>query len=96
MTEAERLQALRCIDKYDRLGPEGVKALLTSGRRDESGAWTEGLGWTEAQADLLLMFLATKGATNEETISKMLRWYYVMSMPMSELEKIEQALKEHP
>src|SRR5437660_12000959 len=33
----KRLAVLRAIDKYDRLGREGVKALLGEGRRDESG-----------------------------------------------------------
>src|SRR5712692_5002132 len=32
-----RLTVLRAIDKLDRLGPEGVRALLGAGRRDESG-----------------------------------------------------------
>src|SRR5919202_367914 len=32
----QRLTVLRAIDKLDRLGPEGVKALLGEGRRDES------------------------------------------------------------
>jgi histidyl-tRNA synthetase len=33
---------LRAIDKLDRLGPEGVRALLGEGRKDESGDFTEG------------------------------------------------------
>ncbi len=41
---ARRLTALRAIDKYDRLGAEGVKALLGSGRTDESGDFTPGAG----------------------------------------------------
>ena len=38
----QRLQVLRSIDKLDRLGPEGVEALLGEGRKDESGAYTDG------------------------------------------------------
>ena len=39
-----RLAAMRAIDKFDRLGIEGVKALLGSGRKDESGDFTKGVG----------------------------------------------------
>ena len=39
-----RLTVLRAIDKLDRLGPEGVRALLGSGRKDESGDFTRGAG----------------------------------------------------
>ena len=38
----QRLTALRAIDKFDRLGWSGVKALLGEGRTDESGDRTEG------------------------------------------------------
>src|SRR5271166_4755938 len=37
-----RLTVLRAIDKYDRLGTEGVRALLGKGRKDESGDFTKG------------------------------------------------------
>ncbi|MGD1015255.1 MAG: histidine--tRNA ligase [Roseiarcus sp.] len=39
-----RLTVLRAIDKLDRLGPEGVRALLGPGRKDESGDFTKGAG----------------------------------------------------
>lgn len=38
----QKLTALRAIDKYDRLGWEGVAALLGEGRLDESGDYTRG------------------------------------------------------
>ena len=37
-------RCLRAIDKLDRLGIDGVKALLGKGRKDESGDFTEGAG----------------------------------------------------
>src|SRR6202012_4147999 len=40
--EQRRLTGLRAIDKLDRLGGEGVRQLLGSGRKDESGAFTKG------------------------------------------------------
>ena len=39
-----RLTVLRAIDKYDRLGVKGVRALLGAGRKDESGDYTKGAG----------------------------------------------------
>jgi histidyl-tRNA synthetase len=44
-----RLAVLRAIDKLDRLGAEGVRALLGAGRRDESGDFTKGAGLDDEQ-----------------------------------------------
>ena len=54
-----RLIVLRALDKYDRLGAEGVTLLLGAGRRDESGDFTRGAGLDEEQKDILLAFLET-------------------------------------
>ena len=51
-----RLIVLRAIDKLDRLGPAGVRALLGSGRKDESGDFTRGAELSSAQADNLMLF----------------------------------------
>ncbi|MBN8920210.1 MAG: histidine--tRNA ligase, partial [Rhizobiales bacterium] len=42
--EKQKLTVLRAIDKYDRLGVEGVRLLLGGGRKDESGDFTKGAG----------------------------------------------------
>jgi len=52
----ERGIVLRAIDKLDRIGPEGVYALLGEGRKDESGDFTKGAGLSEAQAYVVLQF----------------------------------------
>ena len=39
---AQRGVVMRAIDKLDRLGEAGVRALLGAGRRDESGDFTAG------------------------------------------------------
>jgi histidyl-tRNA synthetase len=49
-----RLTVLRAIDKFDRLGIEGVRALLGEGRKDESGDFTRGAELTEKQTRLVL------------------------------------------
>jgi histidyl-tRNA synthetase len=50
----KRLAVLRAIDKLDRLGPEGVRALLGKGRKDESGDYTKG---AELKADQIASVL---------------------------------------
>jgi histidyl-tRNA synthetase len=53
----KRLQVMRAIDKWDRLGDEGVKALLGKGRLDESGDWTEGAGLSPEQIEVFFKAL---------------------------------------
>ena len=52
-----RLTVLRALDKLDRLGPKGVRALLGTGRKDESGDFTKGAGLDDEQIDAMLAFL---------------------------------------
>jgi histidyl-tRNA synthetase len=51
-----RLTVLRAVDKFDRFGESGVRALLGEGRKDESGDFTKGAGLTEEQAKLIIYF----------------------------------------
>jgi histidyl-tRNA synthetase len=51
-----RLTVLRAIDKLDRLGPEGVRALLGAGRKDESGDFTRGANLSPSQMDRIFAF----------------------------------------
>jgi histidyl-tRNA synthetase len=54
---SKRLSVLRAIDKYDRLGAEGVTLLLGPGRRDESGDFTKGAGLSQdAIGQMMYMF----------------------------------------
>ena len=53
-----RLAVLRAVDKLDRLGIEGVTALLGKGRKDESGDFTKGAELSVEQIDEVLRFLA--------------------------------------
>ena len=68
---AERGIVLRAIDKLDRLGPDGVRALLGAGRKDESGDFTEGAGLDDAQADIVMGFMEAKRATGAETVAQL-------------------------
>ncbi|MDB6180602.1 histidine--tRNA ligase [Paracoccus fistulariae] len=62
---------LRSIDKFDKVGRDGVLALLTKGRKDESGAFIDGIGLDEAQAAPVLAFLTSKGADNAATLANL-------------------------
>src|SRR5690606_4956399 len=56
-----RLIVLRAIDKYDRLGWEGVEQLLGSGRKDESGDFTRGAELNDFQIKRIEDFLFKSG-----------------------------------
>jgi histidyl-tRNA synthetase len=48
---------LRALDKFDRLGEVGVRALLGEGRKDESGDFTKGAGLSSEQiAQIMRLF----------------------------------------
>jgi histidyl-tRNA synthetase len=64
----ERGIVLRAIDKLDRLGSDGVRALLGEGRKDESGDFTKGARLSEEQAQVVLGFVAARGTTGAETL----------------------------
>jgi hypothetical protein len=51
---ADNLQVFREIDKLDKIGAEGVRAMLLDGRVDESGAFVPGVGLHTFQADFIL------------------------------------------
>ncbi|EBA13393.1 histidine--tRNA ligase [Roseobacter sp. CCS2] len=55
--EAERGIVLRAIDKLDRLGVEGVRALLGEGRKDASGDFTKGAALADEQAEIVMGFV---------------------------------------
>jgi histidyl-tRNA synthetase len=66
---AERGIVLRAIDKLDRLGEAGVRALLGEGRKDESGDFTQGAGLGEAQADTVMGFMAAGRDSGAATVA---------------------------
>lgn len=70
MAEARGI-VLRAIDKLDRLGTEGVRALLGAGRADASGDFTEGAGLSNAQADIVMGFMNARRATGAETVARL-------------------------
>jgi len=68
---ARRGIVMRAIDKLDRLGPEGVRALLGPGRRDESGDFTEGAGLGPDEAARILGFMEARRADAAATCARL-------------------------
>jgi histidyl-tRNA synthetase len=61
-----RLTVLRAIDKLDRLGIEGVRALLGDGRKDESGDFTKGAGLPSDGIRSVASFIEAVLATSQK------------------------------
>jgi histidyl-tRNA synthetase len=61
-----RIAVLRALDKYDRLGIAGVRALLGSGRKDESGDFTKGAGLESGQVARLTEFVEMAVQTSSD------------------------------
>lgn len=78
---AQRGTVLRAVDKFDRLGADGVRLLLGAGRKDESGDFTRGAGLDDEQIALVMDLLtgsteryaATPAFEDLDTIIKVLR-----------------------
>ena len=86
---------LRAIDKLDRLGVDGVAALLGEGRKDESGDFTKGAGLSAEQAHLILAFVAPDAKDGEEhmqQIGTLLKSSKIGAEGLSELEQIVRLL----
>ncbi len=69
--ETERGIVLRAIDKLDRLGADGVRALLGEGRKDESGDFTKGAGLAGAQAEVIMGFMDARRDTGAATVARL-------------------------
>ncbi|KAG1713660.1 Histidine--tRNA ligase [Nymphon striatum] len=56
----QKANVLRTIDKFDKVGENGVRELLGKGRLDASGAYIDGVGLSDAQAEPVIAFLTSK------------------------------------
>ncbi len=68
---AERGIVLRAIDKLDRLGLDGVRALLGEGREDASGDFTKGAGLGAEQAEVVMGFMQAKRDSKVATVARL-------------------------
>jgi histidyl-tRNA synthetase len=68
---ARRLTVMRAIDKLDRLGAGGVRALLGEGRKDESGDFTKGAGLGAAAIEQVLGAIAPRSGANDAVLAQL-------------------------
>jgi histidyl-tRNA synthetase len=54
VSDDQKLTVLRAIDKLDKFGTEGVKLLLGTGRKDESGDFTKGAGLDPVAIEIVM------------------------------------------
>ena len=69
--QAARDNVLRTIDKFDKVGEAGVRELLTKGRLDASGAFIDGVGLSEDQAEPGIAFLTSKADDAAKTFENL-------------------------
>ena len=62
---------LRTIDKFDKVGVAGVRELLGKGRLDASGAYIDGVGLSDDQAEPVLAFLVSKADDAAKTLANL-------------------------
>ncbi|MDB5739286.1 MAG: histidine--tRNA ligase, partial [Alphaproteobacteria bacterium] len=84
---------LRAIDKIDRLGVEGVQALLGEGRKDDSGDFTKGAGLNPEQAHRILAFVAPDAQDEEEHLQQIGTLISTSAVGAAGLNELEQIVK---
>jgi histidyl-tRNA synthetase len=62
---------LRAIDKLDRLGIEGVRALLGKGRKDESGDFTKGAELDQPGIEGVLASISAQAGDTDAVLAKL-------------------------
>ena len=67
--EHQKDDIFRAIDKFDKVGNQGVLDLLTTGRMDASGDFTKGCGLALEQAEIVVGFLKARGPSNRATLN---------------------------
>lgn len=69
--DERRLTVLRAIDKLDKFGIEGVRLLLSEGRKDESGDFTKGAGLETSAIDTITDFVSGTGSLENDGITEL-------------------------
>src|SRR5205807_688808 len=69
-SDQQKLIVLRALDKLDRLGLSGVRALLGSGRKDESGDYTHGAELAEQAIGHLVQYVSAGAGDSKELASR--------------------------
>jgi histidyl-tRNA synthetase len=67
----KRLTVMRAIDKFDRLGEQGVRLLLGAGRKDESGDFTKGAGLSDDAINKVVSSTCPVEGKNDQVLSQL-------------------------
>jgi histidyl-tRNA synthetase len=90
---ARRGAVLRAIDKIDRLGAQGVAALLGEGRKDESGDFTKGAGLSAEQSARILSFVAPDAQDEDVHLRQIGTLVGASAIGAAGLSELEQIVK---
>ncbi|HEX3430302.1 MAG TPA: histidine--tRNA ligase [Rhizomicrobium sp.] len=95
--QLKRGVVLRAIDKLDRLGISGVRALLGEGRKDESGDFTQGAHLSSAQIQKIESFVVSTQDSehNLESLRALVAGIPVGEQGLAELAAIELLTMSH-
>lgn len=88
--EERSAAVMRTIDKFDKVGEAGVRELLGKGRLDASGAYIDGVGLTDDQADPVLTFLTSKADDMAETFANLRKAVGDSTMGQEGVAELEQ------
>ena len=69
--QSKKDAVLRTIDKFDKVGEAGVRALLGKGRLDASGAYIDGVELSDEQIEPVVAFLTSKGVDLATTLANL-------------------------
>ncbi|NBZ89466.1 histidine--tRNA ligase [Stagnihabitans tardus] len=84
---------MRTLDKFDKVGIEGVRELLTYGRKDASGAFIDGVGLSSDMAQGYVNFLTAKGSSNESTLRRLREILAHSAIGLEGVDELEEMAK---
>lgn len=88
--QGQRDAVLRTIDKFDKVGEAGVRELLGKGRLDASGAFIDGVGLSEEQAEPVVAFLTSKADEVADTFANLRAAVGSSEIGLKGIEELEQ------
>ncbi|MBA1339077.1 MAG: histidyl-tRNA synthetase [Pelagibacterales bacterium] len=68
--EKQRIAITRAVDKYDKIGIEGVASLLGKGRKDKSGDFTKGVDLSKKQIEDIIQYIKDNSLYDDENYPK--------------------------
>jgi histidyl-tRNA synthetase len=81
---------LRTIDKFDKVGEQGVRELLGKGRLDASGAYIDGVGLSDDQAEPVVAFLTSKASDVSDTFANLRAAVGASAIGLDGIDELEQ------